>query len=322
MKKSIVFFLSFVLMILSCKKEPDIPTGLTNKIIMEVNTDFAQRIDSIGIAGATIVNLGYLKEIKQHGHCWATTSEPDITHNKTQLGALKEIISFNSTLTGLDLNTTYYVRAYIANATHVSYGDVFTIKSVCGGETELTYDGQLYKIVSIGNQCWMAKNLNAGTYIASTTDATPISNAANNGFIEKYCYNNNPANCDTYGALYDWDELMMYNNEEGAKGICPNGWHIPSNYEWEVLINYLGGYSVAGAKLKPNMPYQFDALMGGYRLSNGIFTDNAIGTRFWTSSLNNEGLAYYRHLNFDSDIIVNTLYNRKGAFHVRCIKNN
>ncbi len=68
----------------------------------------------------------------------------------------------------------------------------------------------------------------------------PVAGApTNDGVIEKYCYDDNPANCDEYGGLYNWNEMMMY--EPGGKGICPDGWHIPSDYEWENLCAYMSG---------------------------------------------------------------------------------
>ncbi|MDD3878364.1 MAG: FISUMP domain-containing protein, partial [Bacteroidales bacterium] len=291
------------------------------KIDLKVKTDTAFRIDTNGIGMATIENIGYMKAIVKHGFCWGTTTAPDTNNSKNNLGALSNLASFTGTITGLDLNTTYYVRSYIANETHIAFGKEFILKAVCGGETEISYESQSYKIVPIGNQCWMAKNLNVGTYVESTSSYYPQSNVSNNSFVEKYCYDNNTTNCDNFGGLYDWNEMMHYTQNEGTKGICPNGWHIPSNSEWEQLVQYLGGYSVAGGKLKPLNPHQFDALMGGYRLSNGSFVESGLGIRFWSSSINSEGLPFYRYIADNSNAILNKNYNKSGAFHIRCIKN-
>jgi len=319
--KHLIIFVSLLILFYSCEKEPDIPTGLTNKIELKVITDDVFRIDSTGIAIGTIENLGYLKALINHGFCWSTSPAPDTNQSKLSLGPINSLGSFSGMLSGMDLNTTYYIRSFIANQTHVAYGDEFVINAVCGGETEISFEGQSYKIVAIGNQCWMAKNLNAGTYVESTLTYFPSTNVNNNGFVEKYCYNNLTANCDIYGGLYDWNEMMQYSNTAGTKGICPNGWHIPTNQEWTALTNYLGGHSVAGAKLKPNTPYQFDALMGGYRLSNGSFADINNGTRFWSSSTNAEGLPFYVYLMENSSVLLSKNYHKNGAFSVRCIKN-
>jgi hypothetical protein len=105
-----------------------------------------------------------------------------------------------------------------------------------------TRDGKVYTTVYIGTQCWMKQNLNIGTRIAGAGNQT------NNGTIEKYCYDDNESNCDYYGGLYQWNEMMQYTTTQGVKGICPKGWHLPTNNEWNVLSTFLGGS--AGGKMK------------------------------------------------------------------------
>ena len=124
-------------------------------------------------------------------------------------------------------------------------------------------------------------------------------NQTDNSTIEKYCFNDNPANCDTYGGLYEWDEMMNYvEDEEGARGICPEGWHIPSQAEWFILTDFLGGFDIAGGKLKeegfthwdyPNAGATnstgFTALPGGYRHDeSGDTYDMGILCDFWSST--------------------------------------
>jgi uncharacterized protein (TIGR02145 family) len=110
-------------------------------------------------------------------------------------------------------------------------------------------DGNHYATVSIGTgksgaQIWMAQNLNVGTWINVSQPQT------NNGITEKYCYSDYDYNCSIFGGLYQWHEVMQYVDTIGAKGICPNGWHLPTIDEWAYLITYLGGIEVAGGKLK------------------------------------------------------------------------
>lgn len=99
----------------------------------------------------------------------------------------------------------------------------------CPGTPTVTYEGKTYNTVQIGTQCWLKENLDVGAMINGSINQT------DNGIIEKYCYDNDPANCEIYGGLYHWDEIMEYNIQEGAKGICPNGWHIPTDDEWKIL---------------------------------------------------------------------------------------
>jgi len=164
-------------------------------------------------------------------------------------------------------------------------------------------DGNVYHAVTIGTQTWMVENLkvtklNDGTSIPNVTALTAWNNLTTPG----YCwYNNDIANKKLYGALYNW-----YNVSTGK--LCPTGWHVPSVTEWTTLINYLGGESVAGGKLKetgtthwvtPNTGATntsgFTALPAGIRYSNTDDFAESLGgeTDFWTSTqytnqLNNE----------------------------------
>ncbi|MDD5694309.1 MAG: FISUMP domain-containing protein [Bacteroidales bacterium] len=99
----------------------------------------------------------------------------------------------------------------------------------CGCVAPVLYEGQTYTTVQIGGQCWFKENMNVGTMIVGTIEQS------NNGTIEKYFYDNNPSNCGIYGGLYQWNEAMQYVTTEGVQGICPDGWHIPTDNEWKIL---------------------------------------------------------------------------------------
>lgn len=171
------------------------------------------------------------------------------------------------------------------------------IKDFECGDTLIDYrDFKNYGTIQIGDQCWMSQNLNVGIM-------TDISNLQQNtGTIEKYCYDNNEDNCDTLGGLYQWDEAMQYETTTGIQGVCPEGWHIPAEPEFQHLGNYLGGLSVAGGKLKatgtietgtgqwhsPNSEATnetgFSALPGGYAHAEDTFYDRGYHGFFWSST--------------------------------------
>ncbi|MCD4728276.1 MAG: hypothetical protein K8R46_11470 [Pirellulales bacterium] len=128
-----------------------------------------------------------------------------------------------------------------------------TLKSLCwyngtewihnneGGSCgTIQYGGRSYSTVIIGNKCWMAENLDIGTKIDGTNDQT------DNGIIEKYCYDNWQSNCSFYGGLYQWDEMMQYDTLPGTQGICPPGWHIPTDDEWKILEGTVDSYYGVG----------------------------------------------------------------------------
>ncbi|MCB9250264.1 MAG: hypothetical protein H6613_17790 [Ignavibacteriales bacterium] len=99
----------------------------------------------------------------------------------------------------------------------------------CPGIPTLTYEGKTYNTVQIGNQCWLKENLDIGTMINGSVSQT------DNNITEKYCYNDDISNCNTFGGLYQWNEAMKYSTTEGTKGICPDDWHIPTYADLLIL---------------------------------------------------------------------------------------
>jgi uncharacterized protein (TIGR02145 family) len=105
----------------------------------------------------------------------------------------------------------------------------FATNIPCPGTPTIMYAGQSYNTIQIFSQCWLKENLNVGTLIPI------VKEQSNNEVIEKYCYDNNPNSCNAYGGLYQWNEIMEYSTQQGIQGICPNGWHIPTDEDWKVL---------------------------------------------------------------------------------------
>lgn len=211
---------------------------------------------------------------------------------------------------------------------NVSARDVF----VCGTSTIADGEGNFYDTVEIGDQCWMAKNLNVGVRIDSTNTGSVHSDVSDNGIIEKYCYDNNTSNCNVYGGLYDWNEAMGYITTAGAQGICPNDWHIPTDGELYSLENYLAtgvcdpnriGWSCepAGDKLKIGGSSGFNALLSGIRDPEGSFIDLSVVTFFMSSTQYNEDQIFRRRLtNEDEESgTYRSRPNKKTGFSVRCV---
>ncbi len=109
----------------------------------------------------------------------------------------------------------------------------------CGCVAPVLYEGQSYATVQIGDQCWFRENLNVGIMVSDHSTGVPHTHCSDNDTIEKYCYNQDTEKCAEYGGLYDWNEMMQYGNVPGSQGICPVGWHIPSDAEWCELLTYL-----------------------------------------------------------------------------------
>lgn len=191
-------------------------------------------------------------------------------------------------------------------------------KLVAGVEITGTFsdirDDQIYKWVKIGEQVWMADNLNYNT-----------------GEIH-WCYDDNKANCDKFGGLYKWNEINQNLGQNAVHGICPEGWHIPTDGEWKILIDYLGGSDVAGGKLKEagfkhwNSPNTgntnesgFSALPGGFRMNTNNFYHLGGYAYFWSSTQINTHNAWIQTLNYNSDEVYRRSFNKEYGFSVRCI---
>jgi uncharacterized protein (TIGR02145 family) len=187
-------------------------------------------------------------------------------------------------------------------------------------------DGQKYPIVKIGDKWWMETNLNIGERIDGIEDM------ANNGSIEKYCYGDNPENCETLGGLYQWNEMMNYALQQGGEGICPpdGGWHIPTDEEWCMLeqavdpalpcnkIFWRG--TDGGTKLKEDGNSGFNALLSGIRVTDGTYRNLGNYSYFWTSSMQTDN-AWRRTLANTHDDINRGYVNQNYGFSVRCVSN-
>lgn len=205
---------------------------------------------------------------------------------------------------------------------------LFTISEVYGqpcGKLKVKYENKIYNTVQIGNQCWLRENLDVGTRINGSKDAR------DNDKIEKYCYADRESNCETYGGLYQWDEAMGYSRIEGAQGICPTGWHIPTYAEFEVLraavnedansLKAIGqGDRETGENGTGTNTSGFSALLSGQRDINGILDYLGITTKFWSSTEYYDEYAYVITLSCCSRYSsLGNLYKVEG-FSVRCVK--
>ncbi|MCD4735497.1 MAG: hypothetical protein K8R53_05605, partial [Bacteroidales bacterium] len=124
----------------------------------------------------------------------------------------------------------YVYRNCSLTWTEVQLGtNIITPAFRCGDDLIDVRDNQTYKTVQIGNQCWMAENLNIGNMVNGNVLQS------NNDIIEKYCYDNIRDHCGVYGGLYQWNEMMQYKTTLGIQGICPQNWLLPTDIDWCIL---------------------------------------------------------------------------------------
>jgi uncharacterized protein (TIGR02145 family) len=187
-------------------------------------------------------------------------------------------------------------------------------------------EGRVYNTVKIGSQWWMAENLNTGVMILSADLPQ------NNDTIEKFCYNDFEENCSKSGGLYTWNELMGYVETEGARGICPEGWHIPTDTEVKQLEIALGmSASQAdkdnswrggqeGQKLKEGGNSGFNMKLAGARRSDHFYFNFGSYGYFYTSTLTSSG-PWRRCVRSDSKQTGRyDTYPESYALSVRCVK--
>ncbi len=288
--------------------------------------------------------------VTERGVCWSTSPMPEI-HDKSKAGGEGTGV-FNVELTGLSCNTIYYMRAYAINSAGPSYGDPIEVKTdKCTSVIDI--DGNRYDLVKIGDQTWMAENLKVthypdGSIIEEVKDSAQWSEqGTTNG---AYCwFENNQSNGDVYGALYNWTAAMFgeassYFVPSGVQGVCPDGWHLPSDNEWKQLEISLGMSQAEvdgiywrgtnqGNQLKEsgNLHWKspsagtnttnFTALPGGVRRYQGYFEGITKNTYFWTSSETTAINAWDRYLYYPNEDLHRKDNNKGHGTSVRCIMN-
>ena len=182
----------------------------------------------------------------------------------------------------------------------------------CGSNLTDIRDGKVYPTVQIGSQCWMQKNLDYGTTISSTNPQT------DNCIHEKYNCPLSIVNCPL--SLYQWDELMRYESTPGSQGLCPPGWHVPSESDWNILFNYYDGQSRAGEALMDPFLNGFKADPDGVLYQNTIWSFADFAVLFWSSTPVDATRAWSYGMNGINFSVSSYPAMKADAFPVRCVR--
>ncbi len=214
-----------------------------------------------------------------------------------------------------------------------------TTPNPCEGVVSIPYGGKVYHTVPLGDQCWLRENMDIGIMIHGGKAQ------ADNQIIEKYCYNNDTANCDQFGGLYTWKEAMKHAPFLGGRGICPVGYHIPTDDEWKEMEGFVDsqygvgdaewdldswrGYD-AGKRSKAmlgwlsggngNNLYGFKVLAAGFWETGFSFAMEGEESHMWSSTHDSGLNAIERKLKSDHDEISRAYHWEEAAFSVRCIR--
>jgi uncharacterized protein (TIGR02145 family) len=238
-------------------------------------------------------------------------------------------------LSGLTQNTIYHFRVKAVNSKGTTYGSDMVFTTSESEDNVTDFEGNVYKTIQIGSQEWMGENLKVTKF--NDGNLVPLVKNANSWLsmtTPAYCwYNNDKDNKEVYGALYNW-----YSVNTGK--LCPIGWHVPSLLEWTALVDYLGGYQIAGGRLKEAGTFHWDspntdasnssgftAFPGGYREPHGPGpgppdVDNHY-TGFWLSSTEyNSESVYSIDVSYHSSESSTPTFWKNDGYSVRCIKDN
>lgn len=308
-----------------------------------LSTSVISNITSISaVSGGNITNDGG-GAVTARGVCWNTNPNPTIHNNKTT--DTNGMVSFSGNLSGLDANTTYYVKAYATNSAGTGYGnEVKFISSElpnCGSVTDIV--GNVYHTITIGTQCWMVENLKTTKY----RNGDPIPNVSDDTqwsilTTGAYCnYNNEAAIGNKYGGLYNWYAV------NDSRNIAPIGWHVATDEEWTTLTNNVASNPVTsetvakalaarydwilttaatyaiGNDLTKNNVTGFSALPSGFRSDTGPYIQFGFNCYWWSPKEVNgsyTGSAYYRSMEFWVSMVMSDELFKGTGLSVRCIK--
>jgi uncharacterized protein (TIGR02145 family) len=285
------------------------------------------------ISGGNITSDGG-GQITVRGVCWSLDSLPLISDSHTSDGTGTG--EFISLLSELIPNTTYYVRAYATNESGTAYGNQLIFKTLeeLPAETVTDIDGITYIVVKIGTQKWIRENLRVTHY--RNGDPIPEIKTDAKWKIQtagaRCTYDNLPANSLTFGNLYNFQAVS------DSRGLCPEGWHIPSSGEWDTLSENLGGSILAGGKMKavgileqstglwysPNTGATnssgFSGIPGGYRINYGNFYSINNVAYFWSSTDTTSNNGWNFVLDANNAELTRNFNLHQNGFSVRCVK--
>ncbi len=316
-------------------------------VLAELTTSPIQNISNLSASsGGTITSSGGSPLI-QRGVVWSTNPNPTLNNDFTVDGS--GIGSFSSELSNLQEGTTYYVRAYAINSAGTAYGDELNFSTTPINEGIISYegagvelDGYLYPTVILGNnQEWMAENLQTSIYsngdeIAnSTSDWSPVTTYgvwANINNVSQTLY--------PYGKYYNWYTVV------DPRNVCPSGWHVPSNEDWNNLLNYLDpttpGFPVEGQQsstaggmmktvgeqywLSPNggatNESGFNGIPAGAKILGSSFLGVGANAFWWSANEydNDNTYGWFISLNYSDTSIGISGFKKYQGVPIRCIK--
>jgi len=328
---------------------PGISAANTPAQLATLSTTAATSITDISaVFGGNITNNGGAT-ITARGVVWSTSQTPTLSNNLGSTVDGSGTGSFTSNLISLTANTTYYVRAYATNSAGTAYGNEVSFTTTVGGGgivtnpgSGVTFNGYTYASIVLGNgQEWMSENLRTTTYangdpIPNVTDNTQWLNLTTGAWSH---YNNDSQYENPYGKLYNWLTVA------DPRNVCPTGWHVPTDTEYNTLIGYLdpsfdplvydGSQSASAGDMMKSTGTQywqnpntsatnesgFSGLPGGNRNGIGEFSGIGESGTWWSSAaFANTNNAWNRGMHYNNGDVTRYYDDKQIGFSVRCLK--
>jgi uncharacterized protein (TIGR02145 family) len=244
--------------------------GGNNSVWIKIEFDREGGTAFVQMGGMELMSVPYSLYSSEAG------AAPPVLENMTN----EELNSIEDPPLGLMIfnTSTNKINLYQTDGWYEFGGEKVSTSFSCGKNLIDPRDQQSYGTIKIGDKCWMSENLNIGIETLGNVEMT------DNDIVEKYCYNNMTSYCDTYGGLYQWNEMMAYSKTENAQGICPDGWHVPSDGEVQELEMALGmDASIAaltniwrgsdeGTQMAMGGGSGYEALFSGRRVTGGLYS--------------------------------------------------
>lgn len=339
----------------------------------EVETDSVYNVTaSSATASGRVIDFNSDSLISR-GFCWSLEYGPTVRDNVLVCGS--DTGHFVGTITELLPDTFYFLSAFAINDVDTGYGAMkifrtdtlapdtltppdttVTYGQPCDPPTLTDYDGNVYHAVQIGSQCWMQENLRTTSYANGNPIAMGHTGSSTNDAY-RYAPENDMSKVPLYGYLYNWPALVngssgSSSNPSGLQGVCPNGWHVPSNAEWNDLATCLGsnypcggdGQNIAkalasttndwytdnsnacavGNNTALNNASGFTAMPAGFFTGGSMPSDIGPNAYFATSTAGSSFLSYFvtvRYISYSQSTLQSNQELKSSAFSVRCVRN-
>ena len=295
---------------------PTLATVTTNSISSVTSTS--------AIIGCNVTSDGGTV-VTSNGVVYGTSINPTMGNTVLNLGAGMGL--FSSTISNLTPNTTYYLRAFATNNIGTTYGNQITFNTFPASSPVTDIDGNTYQTIQIGSQIWMKENLKVTKYRNGDVipnvliDRQNLVDGAWSYYLDDSYYDLN------FGKLYNWYAAI------DTRGICPNGWHLPSTDEWQTLRNHLGHRP--GTQLKENNTNYWDQRWQDTPTNSSGFSARGSGifysylsreiresARYWTNMSYDNNNAFIRILFTDQTEFSSSTLGKGNQISIRCIKDN